>query len=69
MLRKDGGLNEKFGQCITLLNTTSKPQNFMKNQNVSFPYSGSLKHEQHEGKDPKPKITRYRQAAKTPVQE
>jgi len=50
-----------------LLNTTSKTHNFMKNHNVSFPHSGSLEHEQHEGKDPKAKITCYRQAAKTPV--
>jgi len=50
-----------------LLYNISKHHNFMKNQNVSFPHSGSLQHEPHEGKDPKAKITRSRQAAKTPV--
>jgi hypothetical protein len=38
-----------------LLYTISKAHNFMKNQNVSFPHSGSLEHEPHEGKDPEAK--------------
>jgi hypothetical protein len=50
-----------------LLYTTSEPHNFMKNQNVSSPHSESLEHEPREGEDPKAKITRYRQAAKTLV--
>ena len=57
------------GLMSMLLYTISKAHNFMKNQNVSFPHSGSLEHEPHEGKDPKAKITCYRQAAKTLVQE
>jgi hypothetical protein len=55
------------GLMNMLLYTISKPHKFMKNQNVSFPHSGSLEHEPHLGKDPKAKVTRYRQAAKTPV--
>jgi len=55
------------GLMNMLLYTLSKPHNFMKNQNLSFPHSGSPEHEPHEGKDPKANITRYRQAAKTSV--
>jgi hypothetical protein len=55
------------GLMYMLLYTTTKPHNFMKNKNVPFPHSGSLEHEPHEGKDPKAKITSYREAAKTLV--